>query len=234
MNHLMHHALLVLLALLASATHSQAATENQTVTNNVLSTGTTFTFSQFNPSLGSLTAIDLIVNSSTPGGSVNVTNIDSNPMDVDGVEGRFRLTGNATLGLSGYTSPYGPMSTSPSAPVTLNPLDSQAFSISGGQSLIGGSPVTRSISSGAFAQYLGVGNVVFSTNVQTQIDTLGADFSVTSTGFFSSTSLTLRYTYTPSSPVPEPGQVAASVLLLGGIGAYVFIKRRRKSATSVA
>ena len=29
------------------------------------------------------------------------------------------------------------------------------------------------------------------------------------------------------SPVPEPGQVAASLLLLSGIGGYVFLKRRR-------
>jgi hypothetical protein len=49
------------------------------------------------------------------------------------------------------------------------------------------------------------------------------------------TSVTLRYTYTPSTaPVPEPGQVAASLLLLGGIGGYVFIKRRRKPAVAAA
>ncbi len=47
--------------------------------------------------------------------------------------------------------------------------------------------------------------------------------------------MTLRYTYTPgTAPVPEPGQVAASLLLLGGIGGYVFIKRRRKSAVAAA
>jgi hypothetical protein len=31
---------------------------------------------------------------------------------------------------------------------------------------------------------------------------------------------------TPST-VPEPGQVAASLLLVGGIGGYVFLKRRK-------
>ncbi len=35
------------------------------------------------------------------------------------------------------------------------------------------------------------------------------------------------------SAVPEPGQVAASLLLLGGIGGYVFLKRR-KAAKSAA
>ncbi len=36
-----------------------------------------------------------------------------------------------------------------------------------------------------------------------------------------------------SAAVPEPGQVAASLLLLGGIGGYVFLKRR-KAAKSAA
>ena len=30
-----------------------------------------------------------------------------------------------------------------------------------------------------------------------------------------------------AAAVPEPGQVAASLLLLGGIGGYVFLKRRK-------
>jgi hypothetical protein len=36
--------------------------------------------------------------------------------------------------------------------------------------------------------------------------------------------------------VPEPGQVAASLLLLAGVGGYVFVKRRKaaKIATPVA
>jgi hypothetical protein len=33
--------------------------------------------------------------------------------------------------------------------------------------------------------------------------------------------------------VPEPGQVAASLLLLAGIGVYVFLKRRRTVATAL-
>ena len=37
-----------------------------------------------------------------------------------------------------------------------------------------------------------------------------------------------------SAAVPEPGQVAASLLLLGGIGGYVFLKRRKSAKTAVA
>ena len=35
-----------------------------------------------------------------------------------------------------------------------------------------------------------------------------------------------------SAAVPEPGQVAASILLLGGIGGYVWLKRRKPRPTA--
>jgi hypothetical protein len=34
--------------------------------------------------------------------------------------------------------------------------------------------------------------------------------------------------------VPEPGQVAASLLLLSGIGGYVFLKRRKAAKPALA
>ena len=37
-----------------------------------------------------------------------------------------------------------------------------------------------------------------------------------------------------SASVPEPGQVAASLLLLGGIGGYVFLKRRNTAKPSAS
>ncbi len=39
---------------------------------------------------------------------------------------------------------------------------------------------------------------------------------------------------TPSAAVPEPGQVAASLLLLSGIGGYIFLKRRKAAKPAVA
>jgi hypothetical protein len=38
----------------------------------------------------------------------------------------------------------------------------------------------------------------------------------------------------PINAVPEPGQVAASLLLLGGIGGYVFLKRRKAAKVALA
>jgi hypothetical protein len=37
-----------------------------------------------------------------------------------------------------------------------------------------------------------------------------------------------------SSAVPEPGQVAASLLLLAGIGGYVWMKRRKAAKPAAA
>jgi hypothetical protein len=36
------------------------------------------------------------------------------------------------------------------------------------------------------------------------------------------------------SPVPEPGQIAASLLLLAGIGGYAFLKRRKTGNPAAA
>jgi hypothetical protein len=230
----MKNYLLPLLAAFLAASSVRAALITYTDTNNVTTGGgTTFTFSQFNSAFGTLSAIDLIINSSSPSGSITITNNAGTPMDVDEITARFRLAGNSTLGLSAYNTSYLGLHTTPSSPLTISGSGSQAFAIDGGQSFVGGSPVTRSISSAAFAQYLGSGTVSFSTSVQTQIDTTGADFNVSSGAFNAPTSMTLRYTYTPApAPVPEPGQVAASLLLLGGIGTYFLIKRRRSSSAS--
>jgi hypothetical protein len=49
-------------------------------------------------------------------------------------------------------------------------------------------------------------------------------------GLAGSSITTLGYAlepYSDPSSVPEPGQVAASLLLLSGIGGYVFLKRRK-------
>jgi hypothetical protein len=61
--------------------------------------------------------------------------------------------------------------------------------------------------------------------------------------FDPSATLVTSQSFTPSygpaggggtAAVPEPGQVAASLLLLGGIGGYVFLKRRKAAKPAVA
>ncbi len=115
---------------------------------------------------------------------------------------------------------------------------SRTFTVDGTtQSLIGASPVTLSINSSVFANYTGSGTILYTSEILVgDVNTGNGITNTNDSNLLSPTSLTLRYSYTTSDPsaVPEPGQVAASLLLLGGIGGYVFIKRRRKSAVAAA
>jgi hypothetical protein len=223
----------LVLAGAAHATPSSYVTQNST--QNVKTASMPFTFSQFNSSLGTLSAVDLILTSSVAGGSMKATNNEGFVMNVDNFTTYFQLLANPTLGLTSYTGTPITITTSPDWNTTTVPGNSnQTFTISGGQSLIGGAPVNKSISSSAFSQYLGSGTVTFNSKIVNAITATADDYAINTSSYFSATTMTLRYTYTAASPspVPEPGQVAASLLLLGSIGGYVFIKRRRKPATA--
>ena len=189
-------------------------------------------------SLGVLSAVNLLITSSTPTGSAAVTNNSPTSLvDVLSIDSRIQILGNATLGLSsGYTGNYTNLDTTPDALFyPINPLSSQTFTVDSGQSLIGSTTVSLSISNGSLSAYQGSGNVSFRALTGITLNTIGSTYSVDSSLYSALTSMTLRYTYTPSvNPVPETGQVAASLLLLGGIGGYVFIKRRRKPAVAAA
>ena len=212
-------------------------TVTQNSTQNVTTNNTSFTFNRFDASYGTLTAVELLINSSVPSGSITITNSSStSPVDVDEVTTRFRLTANATLGITAFNGSYMPLAVNPdvSSSYTISPSASQVFTINPSQSLLS-SPQTKTSSLTNFSPYIGSGSITFLTNIQNNISTTGASFNVDSINYYSATAMTLRYTYTPgTAPVPEPGQVAASLLLLGGIGGYVFIKRRRKSAVAAA
>jgi hypothetical protein len=51
---------------------------------------------------------------------------------------------------------------------------------------------------------------------------------------FSTGVLVAQSTFAAASAVPEPGQIAASLLLLGGIGGYVFWNRRKAAKVAAA
>jgi hypothetical protein len=61
----------------------------------------------------------------------------------------------------------------------------------------------------------------------TRIDFTGPGFE------FDNVTISPNY-YDPTASVPEPGQVAASLLLLAGIGGYVWLKRRKTGKPAVA
>lgn len=215
----------------------------QNLTQNVSATTSSFTFNQFDSTLGTLSAVDLIINSSTLQGSVTLTRTSGTRIFTE-LNAQLLLAGGATLlpDLTDgeYASPALSFLRTPSGDFTMNGANtSRTFTVNGTtQSLIGASPVTLNINSSVFANYTGSGTVLYTSSILEGDDNTGTgSTALDPSNLLSPTSLTLRYTYTPSSgpsAVPEPGQVAASLLLLGGIGGYVFIKRRRKSAVAAA
>ena len=228
---------------LALAGVAQAVTTNyvtQNLTQNVSTTTSNFTFDQFDSTLGTLSAIDLIINSSTLQGNITLTRT-SGIRNYTDLNAALELVGGATLlpDLTDgeYASPSLSYNRTPSGNFTMNSTSSfRTFTVNGTtQSLIGASPVTLSINSSVFANYTGSGTVLYTSAILVGDNSNGSGITNTNdSNLLSPTSLTLRYSYTTgSAAVPEPGQVAASLLLLAGIGGYVFIKRRR-AATPTA
>lgn len=221
--------------LLVGTTQAASISHNATVTADT--NGQTFTFTQFDTSLGSLTAVDLIIHSSVPGGNFTLTRANSG-------------SGNATF--NGFTEfltiddDYGSIFDGSSSPININVTGNSSIAkpstnnylVASAQSLLSSSPYTASIASGAWSFYQGTGLVTLNAGLTADAQyTANKNITPNYTNLFATTATTLRYTYsTPPgpSPVPEPGQVAASLLLLGGIGGYVFIKRRRKPAVAAA
>jgi hypothetical protein len=198
---------------------------------NVGSEGVSVAFSQFNPALGTLTGIDLILNSSTAAGSATVTNNSAtNNVTVRYIQTAFSL--DPAAGFTGYDGSTVNLNTTPTAKLpasfVLAKSTSQVFSVNAGQSLIGGSAQAFSIDSGSFASYIGGGNVVFFALATINLNTIGSTYTVNSSAYYATTSLTLNYTYTSNpSPAPEPGQVAASLVLLAGVAGVGFFRYRR-------
>ncbi len=221
---------------LALAGVAQADTLTQNSTDTVTTETTTFTFNKFNSALGSLTAIDLIIQSSTLSGNLTYNRLSGTTNFSNLVAGL--VIDGPILGLSDdyETTPY-TYNRTPSGNFFTNLGNtSRLISVNGAnQSLISNTPLTISIDSSAFSNYIGSSGTVGInfTLVPSQTAT-GGSFTISTANFLAATSTTLRYTYTTPgpSPVPEPGQVAASLLLLGGIGVYVFIKRRHQLPTS--
>ena len=229
----MKNLLLILLSAFLAASSSQAALITYTDTNNVTTGGSTFTFSQFNPTLGTLNAIDLIIQSSTLQGSATITR-NTGTRNISNMEAF--LTIDPESGFDEYFSDGLLYDRTPSGTFTVNATNTtQLVTVTGTtQSLIGGSPITLGIDPSAFASYTGVGTVSFiSSLIASETQTGAGSATVNYSSLLSPTTLALRYTYsTGPSPVPEPGQVAASLLVLGGLGVYFVLRRRRSARVS--
>jgi hypothetical protein len=218
----------------AAMAQSSTLTYNASLSSMATTPGSTFTFNSFDSNLGTLTAVHLLLNTaSTNAGSYSISLGEEG--ELTAVTGRVRTSGT---GLNLTSTTYTPVSTSPGVGhVWTGP---ETFSISGGQSIVSSvqTYLINSVDYGSYQNSGGTGNVPLFTGIyqiSSTVDTSGSN-SPDYSSITAAASYTLRYTYTPSGPVPvpEPGQVAASLLLLGGIGAYYFVKRRRKSAPAAA
>jgi hypothetical protein len=221
----------ILASVIAVVSSSQAAliTSNQTSTWNLTTTSQSFTFNQFNSALGTLTAVDLIFNSATLAGGLTLT-ATSSPRTINGLESVITITGT---GITSFvtTTPYGSIAFTGTK--TNIPVSGRSFTINGSQSAVD-APETLSLldSNPSYTPFIGGGTFNFGSFLT--VDPTGttantSNLTVTGDTLASVANVTLRYTYTDTSTVPEPSQVAASLLVIGGLGIY-FLRRRRKVA----
>jgi hypothetical protein len=223
----------LILAAIAFSSASQAALVSYNATPTIGTTNTTFNFQVFNSDLGTLTAVELLLNSSVAGGSMSIdTTISEEDALLNSVTSYIRSSGT---GLTQQNTTPITLSLNPGLAYNVPASTTQSFSVTGSQSLVP-SPLTYSINSANWSSYLASGGVGNTPNFTGRAFTT---FSITSdvtpasynTLYTAASSYSIRYTYTPTpSGVPEPSQVAASLLVVGGLGIY-FLRRRRKVAT---
>ena len=219
---------LLALALAAGlSASSQAAVSYQSVTNGVTALGTTFNFNKFNSSLGTLNSITFSILSSVDSGSFSVQNNSASAFRVKNTSDSLFVFDNQSSGAD-YTSGTISLVTTPDTTFPgylLASNASQSFAITS-KSLIGTGPVTIDLS-GFFAAYTGSGLVSFDAAISPTVS-VGTGGTPNFDGVLNTTAMSLTYDYTAApAPVPEPGQVAASMLLIGGIVGFVIVRRRK-------
>lgn len=193
-----------------------------------------FTWDQFDPSLGTLTAIQYSVNGELSG-SFTVTNFSNTPADVFNSTDVFKTN---FVGM-GAPPPFDgiavmPIITTPStgaAPGTTLPPNppggtTQQFDIAAGQNMI--VPMTDFM---AFQSYFtGLGNVLQDLEQDPRATVSGGNFSLNTNNVTTTGEATLIYIYDADvTVIPEPFTAAFTGLLIGG-GAIVGARRKRRLA----
>jgi hypothetical protein len=215
---------------------NSAMAASQSFTNQAVavanSTFVNLTLNQFNPSLGTLTNVQVTINFVALAGNFSVTATTATAANVasdDDPATDIRIRGTGL----GYTQvdTTETVTTTPGVPFTVPGNSEQTFLVSPESILLNNS---QTISAGSFGAYTGTGLVTFQVRSSPDIVVAGGAFTLDAIPFTATANMTVNYTYTPTAAIPEPGQVAASLLLMGGIGAYYFVKRRRKSVPSAA
>lgn len=223
---------------LAGVAHAVPSTITQNSTWNLTTNAQTFSFNKFDSSLGTLTAVDLIFNSASLSGNITLQ-AASSPRTITGFSSFISVSGTG-INTTADTTPYTGIATTGTK--TNIPTTGRTFTVNASQTAISG-PETLSLldDSPTYSGFIGGGTFNFSSWLE--VDPTGTVTNlnnITTTGntLSSIAGVTLLYTYTATppgpSPVPETSQVAASLLVIGSIGGYVFLKRRRKETIAAA
>jgi hypothetical protein len=225
--------ILLLVGLTAGiAIQSQASVTYKHVTNDLsqnIATDGTFSFAKFNTALGTLTGVKLKIVSSVDSGSYNVTNNGSvSAVKVKTPNDTLTVIDNQSSG-AGYGGSQVNVTTTPGTTgvngYSLAARTGQTFTFAD-FSLIGGSPVEKVIDSSYFAAYEGAGFVTFDVYNSIITPVTGSNYQVNADNWINTTALDLIYDY-EAAATPEPGQVAASMLLMAGIGGFFFVRQRK-------
>ena len=121
----MKKILSLLLAAIAFSSSSQAALVSYNATPTIGTSNTTFNFSLFNSDLGTLTAVDLLLNSSVAGGSVSIdTTVSGESAALNSLSSYVRTSGT---GLTQQNTTSITLSLNPGLPYTVPAFSTQSF-----------------------------------------------------------------------------------------------------------
>jgi hypothetical protein len=229
----MKHSLPLLAAALLCLTTSLPGAIIISQTNNFSNIGVAgdlYNWNQFDSNLGTLLSVSFTLSGSASG-NFRVVSTDEEGVDVFNPRGRLRAhfeagSGPAPGDMIGALTPFlTTPGTTTGSPFAIAPFGLEDFFI------IEPAPLLTVTSSNlvSFGSYF-IGASTFQTHILRNF-TVGLDGGTSTQSYveaLASGVMTLDYTYTPSTAIPEPGTWAAAALLAGG-AAFVRWRKRKKA-----